>query len=166
MAGLILLGIAGLWVFFAVKVAGWVGRRFGPSSMSSMAGLVAFVAVVLAPFTDEIVGTWQFNRLCTKEAIIWTHPQASIVEAARDAPGHGRRERDEFVIPVTEQVTEYVDVATGQPFIRMHAFHTPGGFVMRAGLNMGSSRSCWPEAAASETFKKLNLNELLKRGRT
>jgi hypothetical protein len=73
------------------------------------------------------------------------------------------RERDGLVFPVKEQVLEYVDVETGQPFFRRHSFLTPGGFVMRAGLNMGNSTSCMPEDAL-EISKNLKLNELLRRG--
>src|SRR5262249_6166808 len=120
-------------------------------------------AALALPFVDEIIGSWQFHRLCASEAVVWVGLNATKVAEAKDVSAS--KELSGFLIPIREQVAEYADASTGEPFLRVTAFHTPGGFIMRAGLNMGSSRSCWPERW-SEPYRTLRLDELLKRGKT
>jgi hypothetical protein len=163
MAGLLVLGIAVMWLLFAAKMGRVAAGAFPRHWMSSFFGLAAFATIAVLPFADEIVGEWQFRRLCTSEAVVWVHPNATNVIAARATPA--TRDLGGFVFPIREQVSEYVEATTGEPFLRVKALHTPGGFIMRAGLNMGSSRSCWP-ARWSEHYRDLKLDELLKRGKT
>jgi hypothetical protein len=164
MAGLIVLGIAAIWVFIAIKIARGVSGRFPLRPVvSSIVSVIAFICVAALPFVDEIIGRWQFRQLCSKEAVVWVHPNAAKVVAARNASTS--KDLDGFVFPIHEQISEYVDSSTGEPFLRVRAFHTPGGFIMRAGLNMGSSTACWPERW-TEPYRALQLDELLKRGKT
>ena len=163
MAGLLVLGIAAIWLVFAARIARLVATAFRTPWVSGIAGVTAFAVAAILPFADEIVGRWQFQRLCASEATVWVHPNAANVEAALATPSS--RDLDSFVFPIQEQVSEYVESATREPFLRVRAFHTPGGFVMRSGLNMGSTTSCWPDRW-SEPYKTLKLDELLKRGKT
>ena len=163
MAGLLVLGAAAIWLLFAVRFGRWTASVFRTSSVSAVAGVVAFAGVVILPFTDEILGRYQFRRVCAAEATVWVRPNAAAVLAAKARPS--LKDLQGFAFPIQEQVSEYVDLATGEPFLRVRAFHTPGGFVMRSGLNMGSSTSCWPDRW-SEPYKTLKLDELLKRGKT
>lgn len=163
MAGLIVIGIAAVWLFISAEIARRASSWCPVRQASGIVGVVAFVCAVALPFADEIIGRWQFQRVCSSEAVVWVHPNAAKVVAARDMSAS--KDLAGFVIPVREQVSEYVDSITGEPFLRVKAFHTPGGFIMRAGLNMGSSTSCWPERW-SEPYRTLQLDELLKRGKT
>jgi hypothetical protein len=163
MAGLIVIGITALWLFFAAKIARRISNWCPMRRVSGSLGLIVFLFVAALPFADELVGRWQFQNLCKSHAVIWVHPDASKVTAARDNP----RSTDlaGFAIPIQEQAVEYIDSSSGDPFFRYKAFHTPGGFIMRAGLNMGNSTSCWPERL-SEPYRTLKIDELLKRGKT
>jgi hypothetical protein len=163
MIGLGVLSIAAVWLFVAAKIARRASNWFPLRQASGVVGTVAFVCVAALPFTDEIIGRWQFQRLCASDAVVWVHPNAAKVIAARKASTS--RNIAGFVFPIHEQVSEYVDSVSGEPFLRVRAFHTPGGFIMRAGLNMGSSTACWPERW-TEPYRTLRLDELLKRGET
>lgn len=162
MAGLIVIGIAVIWLVLAAKIASLVAARFQMLWAAILAGVATFLILAIVPFADEIVGRWQFKRLCASEAKVWVHPDAQKVLAAQDRSSF--RERDGFIFPVREQIEEFVDIATDQPFLKVSAFHTPGGLLMRTGLNMGSSTSCWPDRW-SEPYKALKLDDLLKRGK-
>jgi hypothetical protein len=159
--GLIFLGIVVLWVVVATVISRYVAARF-PASLRAIGGPIAFLCVLALPFLDEIIGRWQFSRLCATHAVVWVSPGAAKVEAAIDASTF--RIHDGYVFPVREQISQYADAATNEPFLRVSSFHTPGGFVMRAGLNMGSSSSCWPERWG-EPYRALELDKLLKRGK-
>ena len=163
MAGLLVRGIATIWLLLAAKFGRWTANVFRTSSVSAVAGVAAFAAAVILPFVDEILGRYQFQSLCAAEATVWVHPNAASVLAAKAKPS--LKDLQGFAFPIQEQMSEYVDLATGEPFLRVRAFHTPGGFVMRSGLNMGHSTACWPDRW-SEPYKTLKLDELVKRGKT
>ncbi len=108
-----------------------------------------------------MIGRWQFNRLCEREAVVTLSPDSGRVKRARrnDDP---IAEVGGYVIPVRVQRVEYVDVDTGKPFLTYKAFHTYGGFLFgRLGLGLGQSTSCWPKDWI-EVTNKLNTDQLLK----
>jgi len=162
MTGLVVLLLGLLWLFACWKIARFVAVKVRQPVASSIVGVVAFGLLVPLPFVDEIVGRLQFQRLCEAEALIWVSPEAEKVLAAKSSIMFS--ERKSLLFPVSEQSVSYSDASTGQAFYRTKSFHTPGGVVMRAGLNMGSSTTCWPPNQ-NETNARLHLNELLKRGK-
>lgn len=162
MIGLIVLAFAAVWIAISAKGAATASYAFRSSRWSWLIGLTTFVFLAVLPFLDEIVGRWQFHRLCESEALVWVHPEANKVEVALRRPA--LKERDGLAFPVREQVSEYVDAATGNPFFRVTAFHTGGGFVMRSGLNMGNSTSCWPDRWV-ETSQALKIDLLVGRSK-
>lgn len=161
MAGLILLFIVVVWLVIAGAVSGRAVAKFR-TPVKVFVGPVIFLCILGLPFIDEIIGRLQFSRLCAKDAVVWVSPGAINVEAAIDVSTF--RIRDGYAIPVREQISQYADAGTKEPFLRVSSFHTPGGFIMRAGLNMGSSSSCWPERW-TESYRVLDLDNLLKRGK-
>lgn len=162
MAGLIVLALAGAWLWLAVVL----GKRASSRVRSPLLALIALIGaaatIAVLPFADEIVGQWQFNRLCESEGKVLVSPNAAQVLAARDVSTF--TERDGFIFPVRQQWVKYADASTGEVFYSVKAFHTPGGLIMRAGLNMGSSRSCWPERWSSKE-RGLDLDAMVKRGK-
>ncbi len=162
MIGLIVLAVAAAWLVVAARLARYVASKFQLPGLSAFVGVVAFLAFAVLPFADEILGRWQFQRLCASEAVVWVSPNAGAVVAAEDVGTFS--ERKEFIFPVRQQWAKYADLASGEVFYSVKAFHTPGGFLMRAGLGLGNSTSCWPERWTSKDVG-LNIDELLKRGK-
>ena len=162
MIGLIVLAVAAAWLVVAVRLARYMASKCQSPALSSIVGVLAFLVFALLPFTDEILGRWQFQRLCASEAVVWVSPNAGKVSAAEDVGTFS--EREGFIFPVRQQWVKYADLANGEVFYSVKAFHTPGGFLMRAGLGLGNSTSCWPERWASKDVG-LNIDELLKRGK-
>ena len=162
MIGLIVLALAATWLYVSARSARYVALRCKPASLSVFVGGAIFVALALLPFLDEIIGRWQFQRLCVSEAIAWVSPTASKVARARSDQSFLPREG--YVFPIQEQAVAYKDSASGDIFYTVKGFHTPGGLLMRAGLGLGTSTSCWPKTA-DDTNANLKLNELLKRGK-
>ena len=162
MAGLIVLGLAVGWLFVSGTIASRISRAVAPAKVVGLVAILLYPLILAVPFADEAIGRWQFNRLCTSEAKVWVAPSATDVKAARRT-GPDFVDREGFVIPVTEQPIIYVDVDTGKPFYTAKAFHTPGGVIMRAGLNMGSSSACWPPKWTSRE-NGIDIDKLLKQG--
>lgn len=162
MAGLIVLALAFGWLIFSVAISRGIARTVAPERMRGLAAILLYPLVLATPFADEAIGRWQFNRLCEREAKVWVAPTANQVQAAQ-AVGPDFVERNDFFIPVREQPIVYVDARTGQPFYTAKAFHTPGGVIMRAGLNMGSSTACRPPEWSSQE-QGIDIDKLLKQG--
>lgn len=154
------LGVA--WLLLAGAISGRLARVLSRQGSATIVRVLLFFLVLVAPFADELIGSWQFRRLCDGEAKVWISPNAREVVAAHST-GPDFVERQGLVIPVSEQPIVYVDAKTGQPFYTLKAFHTPGGIVMRMGLNLGHSRSCWPKNWTSRE-NGIDIDNLLKRG--
>jgi hypothetical protein len=162
MIGLIVLAIAAAWLFVSAKLARGVAGTIKRPLLSFTVGVTAFIIFALLPFIDEIVGRREFQRLCESEAKVWVSPNAGKVQAAKDFSSSSSREG--FFFPIQEQSVKYADAETGEIFYSFKAFHTPGGLVMRGGLGLGNTTSCWPEKWTSKDVG-IDIDELLKRGR-
>ncbi|WP_157412520.1 hypothetical protein [Acidovorax sp. Root217] len=162
MIGLIVLLLAGTWLLLAGTVAKRVAKFLFPERFAVRARVLLFPLILCLPFLDEIIGRWQFHTLCEREAKVWIAPNAKEVTAARegDSKTHARVG---FLIPVTEQPIVFMDALTGKTFYATKAFHTPGGAIMRAGLNLGSTSSCWPKNWTARE-NGIDIDTLLKRG--
>lgn len=160
MIGLIVLLLAGVWVLASLKFARFLASRFKHPFVSALVAVIGFLAFAVLPFLDELVGRWQFSRLCASEAVVWVSPNASTVAAAKNVGGFS--ERTGLLIPVRQQSIRYADTSNGEVFYAVTAFHTPGGLLMQAGLGLGNSTSCWPERWSS---KEVGIDTLLKRGK-
>ena len=141
MAGLIFLGLLVAWLLVAGRISAALLRKFPVTRWRGPVGAAVFLLVAALPAADEIVGRWQFARLCDAQARVVVAPGASSVAVARAGPRAMDR-LSGYAIPIIRQVDSYVDAATGAPFVSTTRFHTEGGLVMRLGLNMGSSTTC------------------------
>ncbi len=144
MIGLTVLLIAGFWFWLARKISNSLLTKSENKTSHKIVSILLYSLVLVTPFADEIVGRIQFEHLCNTEAKAWVAPNAKEITSARR--GIRKMEpRDGLIFPVTEQEFTYVDSKTGATFYSVKAFHTPGGWIMRHGLNLGNSSSCWPE---------------------
>jgi len=128
-----------------------------------VASLLLFPVILTAPFADELIGQWQFNRLCEREAVVTLSPDWEKVKRARDNDDP-ITEIFGYVIPIRVQRVEFVDTDTKNPFLSYKGFHTKGGFFMRHGLGLGLTTSCWPKNK-TQVLNDLNIDQLLKQGK-
>jgi len=159
MIGLITLFAFGLWLWVAGLLARALTRLLG----LRLLGILLYPFIAAIPFADEAIGRWQFHQLCESEAKVWVASNIKNITAAREGIS-ALSDRSGFIFPIREQAASYVDAETGKPFYSFKAFHTPGGFVMRSGLNLGNSTSCWPEHWTSRE-NGFDIDEMLKRGK-
>ena len=116
MIGLMFLAVTCLWlaiaVFLCIRLPNWLGikRHTIPASILLLPILLA------APFADELIGRWQFNRLCGREAVVTLSPDWEKDKRARDNDD-AITEIDGYVIPIRAQRDEFVDANTKQPFL-------------------------------------------------
>lgn len=161
MIGLIVLLLGGAWLFISVMFARFLASKCRRPHVATLVAVLGFAAFAVLPFVDEIVGRRQFAHLCKKEAVVWIGPNAATVVAAKNVGSFS--ERDGLVFPVRQQSIRYADLSNGEVFYSVTAFHTPGGALMRAGLGLGHSTSCWPERWRGRE-QGIDIDAMIKRG--
>jgi hypothetical protein len=157
-----LLGIL-VWITVAVMLSKRIPRWAGFTKHATVVSVLVFPVVLVAPIADDLIGRWQFYRLCDREAVVTLSPDWEKVRRARRV-SPPRSEVAGTLIRIYSGRSEYVDIDTGKTFMTHQAFHTYGGFLFdRLGLGLGGSTSCLPKNA-QVLEKKINFYELLEQG--
>jgi len=159
--GLIVLILLGAWLLSARAIASGIMKAFKIDQDRKFFYILIYVVILGLPFIDEIVGRIQFQYLCSTEAKVWVGPDIEKITAAHKQ--HGSTQRTGYAFPIKERSYAYLDANTGKPFYKYKAFYTPGGWVMRSGLNLGTSSSCRPTNRFS-VYRELDLDAKLQRG--
>jgi hypothetical protein len=64
MGGLIFFAVIGIWFFIVLGVIVWIAKKLPERWWRTPLSLLLFIVVLILPIIDEIVGGWQFKRLC------------------------------------------------------------------------------------------------------
>jgi hypothetical protein len=141
----------------------WIPRWLGVTKYGAVLSVLLFPVVLAAPVADEVIGRWQFNRLCDREAVVTLSPDWKKVKRAQRVSLQ-RSDVAGALIPIYSQGSEYVDADTGKTFMTHPHFYTYGGFLFgRLGLGLGGSTSCHPKNSEA-VLKQIDFYELLKQG--
>lgn len=165
MIGLLFILGFGLWLVAAIYLTKRIPRWLGVTKHLTATSVLLFPVVLAAPVADELIGRWQFHRLCEREAVVTLSPDWEKVKRARerDIPSVTL---NGYFIRIRSQRMEYFDIDTGKNFLINQAFHAYGGFLAyRMGLGLGTSTSCWPKGD-DQIYRQINLDELIKQGKT
>jgi hypothetical protein len=156
---LFLLGII-FWLAMALmlskRIPRWVGIRMHATAVS----VLLFPLVFAAPIADELIGRWQFYRLCEREAVVSLSPDWVKVKRARKRETqwtelHGN------LVPVRLAKIDTLDVDTGSVFMTSRSLFTDGGFLSRHLIGLSGVTSCPPKNIQA-IQEQVNLFELLK----
>ena len=160
---LFLVGIV-VWLAVAVMLSLRIPRWVGMTRHTVVVSILLFPIVLTAPFADSLIGQWQFNRLCEREAVVTLSPDWEKVKRARDN-GKPIRDLNGYVIPIQVQAVELVDLDSENSILNVKAFHTKGGFLMRHGLGLGLTDSCWPPNWV-QVMNQIDSDKLIKQGKS
>lgn len=165
MIGLMFLAGIGLWLAVAILLSKKIPIWLGVTKYRAVISVLVFPVLFLAPVADEIVGRWQFSRLCEREAVVTLSPDWEKVKRAarRDIPS---ATLDGYLIRILTQRVEYFDIDTGESFLSIQAFHAEGGFLFyQLRLGLGGLRSCWPKDWI-EVTNRVKTDQLIKQGKS
>lgn len=163
MIGLLVLFFISAWFIASIRLSQRIPRWLGVTRYATVASVLMFPLVFLAPAADEFAGRLQFRRLCERESVVVLSPDWANVKRARekDVP---MRDLNGYVFPIQVQSVELVDLDTNSSFLTLKAFHTKGGFLMRHGLGLGSGISCWPPDWV-QVMNQVDSDKLIKQGK-
>lgn len=163
MIGILFISAIILWfcitIILSIKIPHWIGIN----KHTNIVIVLLFPLMLVSPITDEVIGRWQFYRLCEREAVVTLSPDWVNVKRAKRV-SLPRSDVDGYFIRIYSQGSEYVDIDTGITFMKHPHFYTYGGFLLnRLGFGLGESISCLPKNTQS-IEKMINFYELLKQG--
>ena len=141
MIGLTAVAILVAYILSVRKLARFIARLAGFDE-SAVKVWVLFVALLLLPFVDEIVGRAQFNYECKKVQGYKVSDTIKDAKTLRYDYAPPPAEHLRTFIPIRKGISRVIDVANGGVVLQYQNLDTPGGWVMRAGLSLGGSFSC------------------------
>lgn len=159
MFGLIVLTLIVGWLFASIALARWIARRIPREGMRFLATLLLAPSLFVLPLADEILGKFQFDRLCDEAKEVSIHetipmgadfyfPDGKWRRSDRDIPLQEAQRidglikkliRDEHgksaVVPgwilMLAYETKIFDRRDGRLLASYKFFSTPGGWVSR-----------------------------------
>lgn len=93
MIGLMMLIALLIWGAISVAVAIWIGRRIPQQGLRQIVALLLMPVVLLMPLADEIVGKFQFDKLCKAAEAITIYKTVSVGADLYTSKGEWRLDR-------------------------------------------------------------------------
>jgi len=128
----------GLYFFFLLIVwiclAGWLStritRKLPDSPRRYFIRLVLFAVLLPLPLIDEIIGKWQFERLCQENSTVYIAPDAKgrtvyLADMLSDEVVKGA------LVPIRTQKWQHVDATTGEIIVSYNNLQARGGWFIR-----------------------------------
>lgn len=162
MIGLMFLVGIVFWITVAVMLSKRIPRWVGMTRYTAAASVLVFPVVLVAPIADDLIGRWQFYRLCDREAVVTLSPDWEKVRRAKRVDIQSKYFTT-YLIPISSAGGEYVDLDSGKVFMTHRALFTKGGFLRRNMYGLDGITSCLPKDAQA-IEKKINFYDLLKQG--
>ncbi|WP_037586366.1 hypothetical protein [Stenoxybacter acetivorans] len=138
MSGLIALIVIGLYCLFVYQVQNMLFKKLKNKLgiWKIPAAILFWIAMFLLPVSDEIVGYWQFRKLCQNPNSYHINWEKIIgKEIYRDSVG---THLIGFAIPIYYKHIVFHDKETNEEYGFYSSYEAEGGFLVR---HMGSSSS-------------------------
>jgi hypothetical protein len=141
MIGLSILALLIFYLLLIGKLARFIANIVGIEKSPMKVGIL-LVALLLLPFIDEIVGRTQFKYECKKVQGYKVFDFINSAKALRYDDDPPAIEQPHALIPMQKGISRVIDAASGAVVLQYENLYTPGGWIMRAGLNLGNLSSC------------------------
>jgi hypothetical protein len=134
MIGLLFLGLVGIWIWVAVTLSRWIGARVPGERWRKPAATASFVALLVLPVADEIIGGFQFRALCDNEAkLVFNVDLASLKgKTVRSVANPSNKPVDGSFIRINRSHYRYYDADDGKELLSYTEFYARGGLLARA----------------------------------
>lgn len=161
MTGLLLIVVVGLWLWACVALTRALMPRLPAQPWRSLIGLVVFVALLVAPVADEIVGGFQFRALCEKNAVFRMGVERPEGRSTKVLLKPSNETVPGTAITIYHTGIEYTDVQSGELVVQFDEYVAKGGLFIRAlgisesnsPITMGS-HACSPEQTRGESVRR------------
>jgi len=137
MSGIILFFLLATWFYIVAKICGWIVSGMRPGNKKAITLIVIFTLLFIAPVGDEIVGGFQFRALCARgtKPVYDAEKAMGKTVILKQIPDRIIKK----VIPIREQIWDWVDIKTGEPIIIYKRYYASGGWLSQIiGFPQGS----------------------------
>ena len=126
MSGLLFLAVAGLWIYILRWTVNKIASKLPDRSWRSFAKWCIFGLLLPLPLMDEIVGGWQFARLCEANVVRVNKETARGRTVYNDLSGYQVPVPGTW-IRVWKMTSRYLDVSTGELILSFDQLRAEGG---------------------------------------
>lgn len=143
MIGLLFLGILAAWAWIALTLGKKIPKWLGITRYSKALGVVFSLLVFVAPVADEIIGKYQFNRLCEEYAKVRTTIPNQSYKTLRPVASASFKITD-AVKPTSVDVISFGEHAKAEVVRSVTSVNQIDGWLLRwLGLAATSSCGTW-----------------------
>ena len=165
MGGLIFSAVIGVWVFIVSSLITWLAKKLPRRWWKTPLTGVLLVCVLVLPIVDEIVGGWQFKRLCKANSDIYFDKETAVGRAVYS-------DRQPYIkvkgtwVTITLQKRYYLDAKTNESVISFSTVHAKGGWLKHTlpftqqPVPLLFSGGCGPNENLRTLFKSLKITVL------
>ena len=166
MSGLILLFILCAWGFASYSLAKFIAQPIQNISLKAGVNIALLILIFIAPIADDIVGGFQFRKMCNENARFVINIEKGKEVYLEDIPDENI---SNLLIPIRKQTWLYKDTDTEDVLISWNDFYAKGGWLSRAiGFPEGSppytfNGSCIVKNGHDFDFEKHNIKKKQRR---
>lgn len=164
MIGLMFLAVIVLWFAICFSLLFFVCIK-KCSTLSKVFSFIFGVILLVAPFYDEIIGGWEFKKICKEGAVVIVdeeHARGKTVflDDIKSVKTYG------YALPIVTQKWSYKDVYEEKVIVEWSEYRSEGGWLSRRIKLMGQSGPltfngyCYPEGSGSYIFNKLEIKKI------
>lgn len=165
MSGFYLLGVVGLLAYLAWRLGGLAVRQIPNPWLAKICQLVLTFLLMTLLVADEIVGGYQFEKLCQENSTIQVDRATARGKTVYFDPQPDVEIKGTWV-RVVLQPRRFVDVTTGETVVSYNELIAEGGrFINALGISEGGMPltfigTCVPanRPGSTGTFKTLGIN--------
>lgn len=165
MIGLYFLFLVALWIGFVLFLSIFITKRLPASKWRPLFGVCLFTILLPLLFIDELIGKWQFERLCQENSTIYIAPDAKGKTVYLAEP------RREYIkgtwVRIWKQEWRYVDATTGETIVNYNTLGAVGGWFVNTFYNEREGPFLFRGSYAPPTrpvnvemFQKLGINRI------
>jgi hypothetical protein len=161
MIGLYFFFLIALWIGLVFLVSVVITKRLPASKWRPLVGIVLFTLLLPMVFIDELIGKWQFERLCQENSTIYIAPDAKgrTVYLASGTPEESVK--GTWGVPIWIRQWRHVDTTTGETIVSYNSLRARGGWFMHCFFSAGPiifQENYRPANLNAEMFKKIGVN--------
>jgi hypothetical protein len=141
MTGILLIGVALTWLAIVALTSVLIAKRIARVPMRIAVGVPAFIALLILPVADELVGSRQFEALCQRYATQYIDKENARNRSVLYVPRGADQYAEGTAVRIRIDPIVYRDTETGRVLVSYNTVHAEGGWLIRS---LGVSESGGP----------------------
>lgn len=131
MSGILLITVLVTWLLICRAISKKFTRNIKSQTRQTTSKLAIFSILFLAPFSDELIGAFQFSSLCDKYAVVEIYEQNAKNRKVIIEPRSSDTYAEGTALKIRIDPYVYRDIETNKVIIRYHILQAKGGWFIR-----------------------------------